>query len=125
MAHSLVPHHCTANIISGARVGTHSRTHTPVPYSCRFRMAPPIEERVIAKIRSSGADALPRDFIAWHVRHGDKVVEKHKTFGADQFLPYLKSMEGLSPSACMCKTGFAWYLPIGVIRIRSKMPQRL
>ena len=30
---------------------------------------------------------LPSKYLSWHVRHGDKVVEKHKTFEVDEFLP--------------------------------------
>jgi Alpha-(1,6)-fucosyltransferase N- and catalytic domains len=30
---------------------------------------------------------LPPKYLSWHVRHGDKVVEKHKTFEIDEFMP--------------------------------------
>lgn len=38
----------------------------------------------------AAAGSAAGHFVSWHVRHGDKVVEKHTTYSADAFLPALR-----------------------------------
>ena len=47
----------------------------------------------------SGGHNNRATYLSWHVRHGDKVVEKHATFEANEFLPALDRVVASAPSS--------------------------